>query len=77
MVCREVRGAFRGPLQCCTRESEVHGTFNVSKWGQDSGGFASEANRQQTLNLPNPGGGSHPPGEGTGAIGGSRGYHFP
>ena len=56
---------------------EVHGTFDVCKWGWDSRGFTPGANGQQTQNLPSCRGGSHPPGGGTGATGGSWGYHIP
>ena len=74
MLCREVRGTNWGPLQCCKRAPEVHKTFDVSKWGQDSGGFTPGANGQWTLNLPHPRGGSQPPAGRPGAARGSRSY---
>ena len=59
------------------RALEVHGTFDVFKWGLDSRGFAPGANRRQTRNLPNPGGENCPSGGGNGTAKGKRGYCTP
>ena len=74
MLCREVGGTNWGPLHCSAGPPELHGSFDMSIWGQYSGGFTPGANGQQTWNLPHPRGGSCPPGGGTGATRGSGSY---
>ena len=53
-MCTAVRGTNWGPLICYKRAPEVFGSFDVSKQGWDSRGFAPGANGWQTQNFPTP-----------------------